>query len=51
MSLNKEKFQAFVMQFADTKFRHNNVIASSFRKPLSYEAGKVAELEEETFNE
>ena len=34
--LNKDKYQAFGMQFTDTKFGHNNVIASSFRKPLSY---------------
>ena len=37
--------------FADAKFRHNNVIAFSFRKPFSYEADKVAELAEEASNE
>ena len=39
------------MQFIDTKFRHNNVIASSFRKPLSHKADKVAELAAEACTE
>ena len=39
------------MQFIGTKFRHNNVIALSFRKPLSYKSEKVTELAEETYNE
>ena len=42
--LNKDKNQEFGMQFADAKFRHNNVIAFKFRKPLSHKAEKVAEL-------
>ena len=48
--LNKVEHQAFGMQFADTKFHHINVIASSFRNPLSHEAEKVAELAEEGCN-
>ena len=39
------------MQFEDTKFRRNNVIALSFRKPFSQEADKVAESSERPFNE
>ena len=39
------------MQFADAKFRHNDVIVLSFRKPLSHKAEKVAELVEEACTE
>ena len=39
------------MQFVDAKFRHNNVIALSFRKPLYHETEKAAELVEEACNE
>ena len=49
--LNKDKHHAFGMQFADAKFRHNNAIALSFRKPLSHKANKVAELKEEACSE
>ena len=49
--LDKDKHRAFGMQFEDTKFRHNDVIALSFRKPLSHEANKVSELAEEACNE
>ena len=49
--LNKDEYQAFGMQFADAKLRHNNVIALSFRKPLYHVAEKVAELAEESCNE
>ena len=49
--LNKDKYQALVMQFADVKFRHNNVIISSFRKPSSHKAEKVDELAEEACTE
>ena len=49
--LNKDKYQAFGMQFKDAKIRHNNEIVSSFRKKLSHEAAKVAELEKEAYNE
>ena len=48
---NKCKYQAFGIQFTDAKFRNNNVISLSFKKPLSHKAKKVAELAEESFNE
>ena len=41
-SLNKDKHQAFGMQFTDTKFCHNNIIVFSFRNTLSHKAEKVA---------
>ena len=46
--LNKDKYQAYGIQFTDNKFRHNNAIALSFRKPVSHESDKVAQLAEET---
>ena len=49
--LNKDEYQAFRMQFTDANYRHNNVITSSFRKPFSDEAYKIAELAEEECNE
>ena len=48
--LNKDKHHALGIQFADSKFRHNNLIASLFRKPLSHKAEKIAELAEEACN-
>ena len=39
------------MQFIDAKFIHNNMIALSFRKPLSHKSEKVAVLEEEACND
>ena len=35
------------MQFIDYKFRHDDVIALSFRKLLCHKAQKLAELVEE----
>ena len=49
--LNKNKYQAFVIQFSDNKFRHDNAIALSFRKMVSHESDKVAELVEEVCHE
>ena len=49
--LNKQRQQDFGMQFADTKFRCNDAIGSSFRKPLTHEADKVSELAEEVCSE
>ena len=49
--LNECNHQAFGMQCVDAKFRHNSVIAFSFRTPLSQEAEKVAELSEEVCTE
>ena len=48
---NKDKHQAFGIQFTDAKFRHNNLIELSFRRPLSHKAYKVAELVEEACND
>ena len=42
--INKDKHQAFRMKFADAKFRHNDAIALSFRKPLTHKSDKVAGL-------
>ena len=47
----KDEHQAFGMHFVDNNFRHNDVITLSFRKHLSYEADKAAELAEEGHNE
>ena len=44
--LDKDKYQAFGMQFTD-----NNAIALSFRKVVSHKSDKVAELAEEVFHE
>ena len=49
--LNKYEYQVFGMQFVDYKFCHNNVIALSFRKPVSHKSDKVAELAEEACHE
>ena len=49
--LKKDKYQAFGIHFADTKFRHNDAITLSFRKPFSHESYKVAALVEEACNE
>ena len=49
--LNKDKHQAFVMQFSDNKLLHNNAITLLFRKPVSHESNKVAELAEESCHE
>ena len=47
--LNKGEHQDFGMQFADTKFRHNDVIALPFRKLLAPKDGKVADLVQKTY--
>ena len=39
------------MQLTDKHFKHNNAIALSFRKPISHESDKVAELAEEICDE
>ena len=39
------------MQFTDNNFRHDDLIASSFRTPSSHKADKVAELAEEVCHE
>ena len=39
------------MQFADKQFKHNNEIASSFRKPVSCKSDRIAELAEEICDE
>ena len=44
---NKHKRQDYGMQFTDKQFRHNNLIALYFRKPVSHEPDKVAQLAEE----
>ena len=49
--MNKEKHKAFAMQFVDNKFRHDNVIAFSFRTLSSHKADKAAELAEEVCHE
>ena len=49
--LNKHKHQVFGLYFADTKFLHNNMIASSFRNKISHKADKVAELAEKVYTE
>ena len=49
--INKDKYYDFIMQFADAKFRQNNVIGLLFRKPSSHEAEKLAELAEEKYTE
>ena len=41
---NKDKCQAFGIQFVDRRFRYNNSVALSFSKALSIKADKVAEL-------
>ena len=48
---NKQKFQAFGMNFLDRIFRHNNVLALSFRKSLSSKSDKVDALAEEAYAE
>ena len=45
-SLNTDKNQAFGIQFADNKFRNNNMIVLSFRKLASHKSDKIAELVE-----
>ena len=35
------------MQFTDEQFKHDNAIASSFRKNISHKVDKVSELAEE----
>ena len=47
VSKNKQKCQAFGMQFVDQIFRPNNVVTLYFRKVLSRKAEKVTELAEE----
>ena len=49
--MNKEKYQAFAMQFADNKFQHNNAIEFYFRTPSSHKADKVAKTVEEVCHE
>ena len=49
--LNKDKCQVHGMQFTDNKFRHINVIALSFRKPVPHNSDKVAQLAEEVCQE
>ena len=49
--LNKDKYQAFGMQFTDMESRHNNVVYFSLRQTLTYKADKVAELSQESFSE
>ena len=49
--LNKDKNQAYRIQFTDKKIRHNNAIASSFRKPVSHESDEIAQLAEEVCQE
>ena len=44
---NEKKHQSFGMKFEDRIFIHNNCLALSFRKALSSESDKVAELPEE----
>ena len=41
---NKDKHQAIGMQFAEKDFKHINATTLSFRKPITHEADKVAEL-------
>ena len=48
---NKDKHQAFSMQFSDKQFEHDTAIALSFRKPISHEANKVSQLAEEICDE
>ena len=47
VSLNGHKHQAFGMQFAENKFRHNDTITLSFSKLVSHESNDTAELGEE----
>ena len=49
--MNKDEHQAFGTKFTDNKFRHNNTITLSFRKLVSHESEKVAELAEEFCHE
>ena len=49
--LNKDKYQAFGMQFTDNQFRHNNETSLCFRKPLTHEADMVAQLVQDISNE
>ena len=44
VTLNKSKYQAYAMQFTDSKFRCNHVIAMSFRRIKSSTAQVVSEL-------
>ena len=45
--LNKHKHQVCGMQFVDNKIRHNDAILLPFRKPVSREYDKVAQLAKE----
>ena len=47
---NKDKHQAFGVQLSDKQFKHNNSITLSFKKHVSHEADKVAELAEDIFD-
>ena len=49
--LNKDEHHACGMKFTDNRFRRDNAIALSFRKPLTHKADKVAQLAEEVCNE
>ena len=40
-----------LMQFACTKFIHNNALAFFFRKPLTHKADKESDLAQKTFSE
>ena len=50
-SLNKDKHQAFGMQFTDNQFRHNNVISSFFGNPITHKADVAAQLVHDLSNE
>ena len=45
---NKDKHQAMGVQFADKDFKHDDVITLAFRKSVTHEADKVAELAEKS---
>ena len=49
--LNKDNHQVFGIQFSDTQIRHDNVIASCFRKPISHKVEMVAQLAQDFINE
>ena len=49
--LNKVKCQAYRMLFTDKTFRYNDAIALSFRKHVSHESDKIAQLVEEVCQE
>ena len=48
---NKENCQAFGVQFTGKELKYNDAIASSFRKPTSNKADRIAELAEEMCDE